>query len=159
MSQGNRKRQCNDFASVIFGKQFNDLTQDKQWFIFIHVKEYEKYRDAIIQRLTGIFVLKGGSQFQIIREWYYKRIPLNILLQSIDQCCKYLQRTGKPLTSLKYFQPEINSRFLEMQKNSFRSPHENREEKWLWPEYLSWKEDKSSRPSKFDLFYGRIPLR
>jgi hypothetical protein len=159
MSQGNRQKQCNDFASVIFGKQFNDLNQEKQWFVFLHVKEYEKYRDVIIQRLAGIFALKGGSQFQIIREWYYKRIPLNIILQAIDRCVKYLQRNGKPLTSLKYFQPEINSRFLKMQQNSFRNPQETREEKWLWPEYQSWKTEKNTRPANFDFFEGLIPNR
>ena len=137
MSQGNRQRQCNDFALQIFGKQFNALNQKRKWFVFLHVKEYEKYRNSIIQRLAGIFVLKGGSQFNIIREWYYKRIPLHIILQAIDQCLEHLLRNGKPLTSLKYFQPEINNRFLNMQQNSFRDPQETREDKWLWSEYQS----------------------
>lgn len=159
MSQGNRQRQCNDFASVIFGKQFNDLDKKKRWFVFQHVKEYEKYRDSIIQRLAGVLTLKGGSQFNIIREWYYKRIPLNIILQAISQCIDHLLRNGKPLLSLRYFEPEINNRFLEMQQNSFRNPQETREEKWLWPEYQSWKTEKNTRPAKFDLMHGRISLQ
>jgi len=152
-----REKQCDDFAFEIFGKQFNSLTQEMKWFVFLHVKEYEQYRDEIRQRLIGVFRLKGGAQFQIIREWYYKRIPLWMVLQSIDQCMNHLLRNTKPLLSLRYFEPEIYSRFYKKKKAEIpRSPHETQDEKWLWPAYQSWNQEKE-KTATFDLFYGRIP--
>jgi hypothetical protein len=163
-----------DFARQIFNADYSALDDDQREFIRLHLQAWKTYRDEIIKKaVTKIDRRKiRGDQYYQVRTWYYRRIPLPVVLTAIDFCIRYSRIKKKPIFSIKYFNGRVQtefesydpgnvywreSRYSDFDPKAWENEDYKRDQNYwdIWG-YESWKAWKAGLISEkyFDLFCG-----
>lgn len=120
-------------------------------FVDYQVKHYRRYQDTIREKVLPIMDKKKLStrEYNIIREWFFKTIPLYVVIKAIDACLENSRGTGRAIYSLAFFKAHVVAEFrysLRMRVGSryFQDP---------WG-YHEWRPVLDLRPRRMHLIEG-----
>ncbi len=107
------KQLLNDIAKAAFRKTPMTLTKREASFVAYQAKLYRIYQDKV--REKALEVMGKGKlstrEYNIIREWFFKIIPLHVVLRSIDTCLENQRSTGRAIYSLGFFKATVTGEF------------------------------------------------
>ena len=103
------KELLNDLAKAIFGKSFITLKKREMEFVRHQQLEYSRYQDAIRLKALPIMDKKKLStlEYNIIRELFFKHVPLFAVIQGIEGCLENSRGTGRAIYSLAFFKAHV----------------------------------------------------
>lgn len=116
-----------DLAVNIFGVGLDGLDLEKRIFVYLQNKYFEEYRNkikAIVTDIMGKKYLKGREN-DLIKEWFIRRIPPQVVLSGIENCREYAVKNGSPIFSLQYFARWVEGRLLLYKKNNQHTDYSN----------------------------------
>lgn len=78
-------------------------------FVREQERGYRKYQDQAREKALLIMDKKKLStrEYKIIKEWFFKNIPLHIILKGMDDCLKNQRDTGRAIYSLAFFKAHV----------------------------------------------------
>ena len=116
-----------DLAVNIFGVGLDGLDLEKRIFVYLQNKYFEEYRNkikAIVTDIMGKKYLKGREN-DLIKEWFIRRIPPQVVLSGIENCREYAVKNGFPIFSLQYFARWVDGQLLLFKKNYLHTDYTN----------------------------------
>jgi len=119
------KALLNDIALAVFKKTPMTLKKREAGFVDYQVKHYRRYQDTIREKVLPIMDRRKLStrEYNIIREWFFKTIPLYVVTKAIDACLENQRATGRAIYSLGFFKAAVAGEYrhyLRMQVGSSR---------------------------------------
>lgn len=167
------KEQLNDKLSIaIFARPTAALDDiDQVFFVNMHRRYYNTYLKSIISKVDTYYKTtkrlskeeikrskkKRGDEYELIFEWYTRRIPLHIVLSAIRYCIDYKSERRESITTILYYRGRVNQKWAEYNRQvsnewiRFELPSgEIVYDPWMFEVWRIYKD------YKFDLFEGPI---
>jgi hypothetical protein len=103
----------NDLSQAIFKRPFITLKKKEMEFVRYQEDQYRQYQDWIRKKALEIMDKKklSSREYKIIEEWFFKWIPLHIILQGMEACLENSRGTGRAIYSLAFFKAHIIASF------------------------------------------------
>jgi hypothetical protein len=107
------KELLNELSQAIFKKPFITLKKREMAFVEYQEKEFRRYQDEIRKAVLPIMDKKKLStrEYNIIHEWFFKTIGLNVVLRAIAACLENSRGTGRAIYSLAFFKAHVAAEF------------------------------------------------
>jgi len=116
-------------SQAIFKRPFIMLMKRQMEFVHYQEKQYRQYQDQARAKALLIMDKKKLStrEYKIIEEWFFKNIPLHIILMSMDKCLENQKGTGRAIYSLAFFKAHVIAEYryylrLQVGSRIFQDP-------------------------------------
>jgi hypothetical protein len=103
------KKLTTKLSQAIFKRPFITLKNREMDFVKYQETQYRKYQDLARAKALEIMDKKklNSREYKIIEEWFFKNIPLHIILKAMDDCLKNQRDTGRAIFSLAFFKAHV----------------------------------------------------
>jgi len=102
-----------NFSQAIFKRHLFMLKKQEREFVKFQEKQYRKYQDAVRAKALMIMGKKqlNSREYKIIKEWFFKNIPLNVISRCMDAALENQKGTGRAIYSLAFFKCHVTAGF------------------------------------------------